>query len=101
MGWEAEVEAKHGLPLDQIVGHVYVLHYETPQVVKSVSTDYAGPEPLQDNDGWLSCAPIRHYVGWTQQANPRKRINRHGPAALREIVSLEPGTTRDEQAFQT
>lgn len=100
MGWEADVEAKHGVPLGEVPGHVYVLHYETPQVVKSVSSDYAGPNPTQDKDGWLSAGPIRHYVGWTQQANPRKRINRHGPAALREITYLEPGTLRDEKTMK-
>jgi hypothetical protein len=96
MGWEVDVEAKHGKPLNQIDGNVYVLHYETPQVVKSVSSDYAGPDPASDKDGFLSATAIRHYVGWTQQANPRKRINRHGPAALRDIAYLEPGTVRDE-----
>lgn len=100
MGWEDDLEAKHGLPLDQIVGHVYVLHYETPQVVKSVSDDYAGAEPARDREGWLSETPIRHYVGWTQQANPRRRIHRHGPAAHREIVYLEPGTLHDERAMK-
>jgi hypothetical protein len=101
MGWEAEIETKHGRPLNVIVGLVYVLHYETPQVVKSVSGDYAGSAPVQDKNGWLSSAPIRHYVGWTQQANPRKRINRHGPAALREIVYLEPGTTQGRTDHET
>jgi hypothetical protein len=100
MGWEADLEAKHGMPLDQIPGHVYVLHYEVPQTVKSVSRDYAGSSPLADTDGFLSATPIRHYVGWTQQRLPRKRINRHGPAALREIVYLQPGTTQDEQRMK-
>ncbi|HEX4728146.1 MAG TPA: hypothetical protein VH298_10145 [Jatrophihabitans sp.] len=100
MGWEADLEAKHGVPLDQVPGSVYVLHYEVPQVAKSVSTDYAGRSPQSDKDGFLSAAPIRHYVGWTQQKLPRKRINRHGPAALREIVYLAPGTTQDEQAMK-
>jgi hypothetical protein len=100
MGWEADLEAKYGTPLDQVPGHVYVLHYEIPQIVKSVSRDYAGPSPRSDPDGFLSVAPIRHYVGWTQQRLPRKRINRHGPAALREVVYLAPGTTRDEEAMK-
>lgn len=97
MGWEDDVEVKHGLPLNQIGGNVYVLHYETPQVVKSVSSDYAGPNPSADKDGFLSATAIRHYVGWTQQSNPRKRISRHGPAALCDIAYLEPGTMRDEE----
>jgi hypothetical protein len=59
--WVSELEAKHGLPLDQIPGMVYVLHYETPQVVRSVSQDYAGRSPRADADGLLSPRPIRHY----------------------------------------
>jgi hypothetical protein len=101
VGWEADLEAKHAMPLDEILGHVYVLHYEQPQIVKSVSSDYAGPAPRADADGWMSATAIRHYVGWTQQRLPRKRINRHGPAALREIVYLQEGTTRDEQLMKT
>ena len=100
MGWEADVEAKRGLPLDQIPGHVYVVHYDEPQVAKSVSVDYAGPSPSADADGFLSAAPIRHYVGWTQQRLPRKRINRHGPAAVREVGYLQPGTTKDEHTMK-
>jgi hypothetical protein len=98
--WASDLEAKHGMPLDQIPGHVYLLHYEVPQVVRSVSRDYAGPSPKADLDGLLSAGPIRHYVGWTQQAKPSKRISRHGPAASRDVVCLQPGTTRDEQTLK-
>lgn len=88
------------MPLDQIPGKVYVLHYEVPQVVKSVSSDCAGPSPRSDKDGFLSAGPIRHYVGWTQQVKPSKSISRHGPAAYREVVYLQPGTMRDETALK-
>lgn len=94
--WSSDLEAKHGILLDQIPGRVYILHYEVPQVVRSVSQDYAGPSPMADKDGFLSARPIRHYVGWTQQVRPSKRIGRHGPVANREVVYLKPGTTRDE-----
>src|SRR5947209_8229577 len=100
MDWADDLEAKHGMPLEQIPGMVYVLHYEVPQFVKSVSNDYAGPSPREDADGFLSASAIRHYVGWTQQARPSKRISRHGPAASREVVHLEPGTMRDEQEMK-
>jgi hypothetical protein len=100
MGWEQDLDAKHGRPLDDIERHMYVLHYDEPRVVKSVSGDYAGRSPRSDGDGWLSATAIRHYVGWTQQRLPRKRINRHGPAAPCEIVYLEPGTMRDEQSMK-
>jgi hypothetical protein len=98
--WASDLEVKYGMPLDQIPGKVYVLHYELPQVVRSVSQDYAGPTPRADADGLLSARPIRHYVGWTQQAKPSKRISRHGPAVDREVVYLQPGTTRDEQTLK-
>lgn len=98
--WVSDLEAKHGVPVNQIAGKVYALHYEVPQVVKSVSNDYAGPAPRSDADGYLSARLIRHYVGWTQQVKPSKRISRHGPAANREVVCLEPGTTRDEQMLK-
>jgi hypothetical protein len=82
-------------------GHVYVLHYDVPQIVMSVSDDYAGPSPQTGKDGrWVSATPIRHYVGWTQQADPRKRSRAHGPAALREVVYLEPGTLEDEEMMK-
>ena len=29
--WASDLEVKHGMPLDQIPGKVYVLHYEVPQ----------------------------------------------------------------------
>lgn len=98
--WASDLEGKHGMPLEQIPGQVYVLHYEVPQVARSVSRDYAGTSPKADADGLLSAGPIRHYVGWTQQAKPSKRISRHGPAASREVAYLAPGTTRDEQTLK-
>ncbi len=98
--WASDLEAKHGMPLEQIPGIVYVLHYEVPQIVRSVSNDYAGPSPKTDADGYLSARPIRHYVGWTQQAKPSKRISKHGLASYREVVYTEPGTIRDETAMK-
>src|SRR5215472_1610695 len=95
--WEEVLEAKHGLPINEIPGVVYALHYDPPRVVRSVSGDYAGPDPRSNSSGWLSARPVRHYVGWTQQASPRKRIGRHAPLRETEIVHLEPGTMGDEQ----
>jgi len=94
--WELDLQAKYKLPIEQIPGKVYALHYETPRVVKSVSREYAGRDPQEDSSGLLSARPIRHYVGWTQQQNPRKRIGKHAPLAVSEIVYFEPGTLPDE-----
>ncbi|HUB40788.1 MAG TPA: hypothetical protein VMA72_18220 [Streptosporangiaceae bacterium] len=44
----SELEAKHGMALHHITGHVYALHYKVRQVVKPVSTDYAGPSTRTD-----------------------------------------------------
>src|SRR5215469_5251882 len=96
-GWESQLEAKHGMPLEQIPGTVYALHYDTPQTVRSVSRDYAGPNPQTGPKCLLSAPPIRHYVGWTQQRNPRGRIYDHGPIRLAEVVELMPGTMLQEQ----
>jgi hypothetical protein len=94
--WASALEAKFGLPLERIPGTVYVLHYEVPQLVRSVSRDYAGGAGQLGPKGLHSANPLRHYVGWSSQADPRKRIYDHGPAALREIVYLEPDTMNDE-----
>lgn len=98
--WALELEAKHGLPIEQIPGAVYALHYDPPRIVRSVSGDYAGPHPQPDSSGWLSAGPIRHYVGWTQQGDPRKRIGRHAPMGVTEIVHVESGTMLDERELK-
>lgn len=98
--WVVDLEAKHGLPVEQIQGTVYALHYDPPRVVRSVSGDYAGPDPRSDSSGWLSAGPIRHYVGWTQQRDPRKRIGRHAPMGVTAIVHLVPGTMLDERELK-
>lgn len=98
--WVLDLEAKHGLPIEQIPGMVYALHYDPPRVIRSVSGEYAGPDPQRDASGWLSAGPIRHYVGWTQQRDPRKRIGRHAPLGVTEIVHLEPGTMLDEHKLK-
>jgi len=95
--WVLDLEASHGLPIEQIPGTVYALHYDPPRVVRAVSGDYAGPDPHSDSSDWLSAGPIGHYVGWTQQRDPRRRIGRHAPMGVTEIVHLEPGTMLDER----
>jgi hypothetical protein len=95
--WVRALEAKYGLPAEDIPGTVYVLHYDPPQIVRSVSMDYAGLQAVAGKHGLESDGPISHYVGWTQQSDPRRRIYNHGPISRCEVVSLRPGTMRDEQ----
>lgn len=91
--WVLELEYKHGLPIEQVPGHVYVLHYDAPRVVKSVSGEYPH---TRSPSGAFDSEPITHYVGWTQQANPRKRVGKHGLGATAAIAYLAPGTMTDE-----
>jgi hypothetical protein len=96
--WELALEAKHGKPIDQISGIIYALHYEPPAVVQSVSSDYAGPSPQSNGRGFLSASAIRHYVGWTQQADPQKRIAKHHNSGTPVTVTIVgEGTMREEQ----
>ena len=92
--WKRDLEIKHGMPADEIPGHVYILCFDEPRAVHSVSTDYpidgTGPKGFRSS-------PIRHYVGWTQQRNPRERIYAHGPGSAAAIVELERGTMADER----
>jgi hypothetical protein len=95
--WVLTLEAKHGLPIERIPGTVYVLHVNEPTVVVSVSRDYPH-EP--DPHGGLRSLPIRHYVGWTQQADPRRRVYRHGRGMSQALAGVTPGTMLDEQAMK-
>ncbi len=101
--WVRRLEQKHGLPITQIPGTVYACCYEPPIVVHSVSLDYAGDPPRHDERGYLSAAPIRHYVGWTQQRDPWRRVNRHHDPDTRVTVTMGHGLTmeREEQVKRT
>lgn len=85
--WMARLEAKHGKPLEDIEATVYVIHYENPTVVRSVSNDYG--------EG-VSVRPITHYVGWTQQARPMNRVRNHHAPGTDLRVDFQPGTMREE-----
>lgn len=100
--WIIRLEEKHCLPIEQIPGHVYILHYETPQVVQSVSSDYFGITLFAEkgSKGFKTPWPIRHYVGWTQQSDPYRRINNHGASRLRTVAGLIPGTMIDEDRIK-
>jgi hypothetical protein len=95
--WALDLEAKHGLPIDQIPGAIYALCYDPAVIVQAVSTDYAGPSPQRNGRGLMSATPIRHYVGWSQQADPKRRISKHHNAGTPVTISVVgQGTLRDE-----
>lgn len=92
--WVTKLEALHGLPIELVPATVYILCWKTPQIVKSVSSDYG-------YDG-TSAKPITHYVGWTSQANPYKRINNHSLKAWRSdhVYLFTPATLIDEEDYK-
>ncbi len=85
------LEVKHGLPLEEIPGTVYVIHYLEPTVVLSVSGDYGVG---------VSERPIRHYVGWTQQVRPMNRVRNHHPPGTAMKVDFRPGTMKVEDQLK-
>ena len=95
--WQQALERKHGKPLEDIEGWVYTLCYSPPVVVLSVSSDY----PVEVDPTcrfYQSSRPIRHYVGWTQQKDPGRRIANHHPAGTPVTVTRRFGLTmRDEE----
>ena len=92
--WVLDLEKKHGKAFADIEGIVYVLHFDEPRVLRSVQGDY--PHESDPESGFRSL-PIRHYVGWTQQSDPNRRIARHGPGCVDAVVELTAGTPRDER----
>ena len=95
--WVRRLEAKHGLPISQIPGTVYACCYDPPVVVHSVSADYAADPPEHDERGYLSAGPIGHYVGWTQQADPWRRIGSHHPPGTPVTVTMGHGLTMERE----
>lgn len=102
--WVRRLERKHGKPIDQIEGTVYGLFYAAPLHVWSVSADYSGSDRDQmvwgPNGQAASRRLIQHYVGWTQQRDPYRRISNHHPAGIAVTVTLGRGTMRREEEIK-
>ena len=91
LDWAKALEEKHGLPLEKCPGTVYILHWNKPTTVLSVSMDYGIGESIK---------PITHYVGWTSQADPKKRYNNHSrvkDGTRHNAVYTFSGTMEDEE----
>jgi hypothetical protein len=95
-GFALHMERKYGAPIEHIPGVVYAIHYEVPVMAKSVGREYT-------TSNWAEPPahhPLRHYVGWTQQSDPYKRINQHHKAGEGEVVYLLPGYMQDEDTLK-
>jgi hypothetical protein len=70
--------------------HVYILCFGSPRVIRD--RDYRPSEPRP-----VTNYALLHYVGWTGQHPPSKRVRDHGGKYLFPyIVEIRPGTPRDE-----
>jgi hypothetical protein len=68
--------------------HIYILCYGQPVIVKD--RDYLMADPTTDY-------PISHYVGYTRQQPPVKRIRSHAARSAHYIAEIRPGTMADEE----
>jgi hypothetical protein len=90
--WVTRLEKLHGVPIQEVPGSVYILHWDMPTIVLSVSADYGIS---------ISANPITHYVGWTSQDPPRKRINNHSRKLTRHTAEfVRKGTMLDEERIK-
>jgi hypothetical protein len=71
--------------------HVDILCYGAPTTVKS--RDYLVVDGVYD-------FPITHYIGYTRQQPPVKRIRSHGARSAHHIARIQPGTLADEVAIK-
>lgn len=69
--------------------HVYILCYGQPVIVKE--RDYLPDDPARNY-------PISHYVGYTRQQPPVKRIWSHGAHSAHYIAQIRPGTLAGEDS---
>jgi len=67
--------------------HVYILCYGQPTVVRD--RDYLLADPTHDY-------PITHYVGYTRQLPPIKRIRQHAARSAHYVAQIRAGTEDDE-----
>jgi hypothetical protein len=68
--------------------HIYILCYGRPVLVRD--RDYLLDDPSRDY-------PITHYVGYTAQQPPVKRVREHGARSAHHIAAIRPGSMRDEE----
>ncbi|WP_157227641.1 hypothetical protein [Nocardia asiatica] len=60
--------------------HLYIACFDEPTMLRDADTRKA----------------VLHYVGWTRQHPPLRRVNQHGPACREFLVAILPGTLAEE-----
>ncbi|MVU80636.1 hypothetical protein GPX89_25720 [Nocardia sp. ET3-3] len=54
---------------------------------------FAEPTKLRDADTFDA---VMHYVGWTRQRPPVRRVNQHGAICRKSLIAIVPGTETEE-----
>lgn len=67
------------------IEHLYIACFGKPTLVRDADTS----------------AAVLHYVGWTRQRPPLRRVNQHGPACRTSLVAIIPGTATEEEWLKT
>jgi hypothetical protein len=67
--------------------HIYILCYGRAVLVRD--RDYLPHDPTRNY-------PITHYVGYTGQRPPVRRVREHGARSAHHIAAIRPGSMRDE-----
>uniref|UniRef100_UPI003F491031 hypothetical protein n=1 Tax=Actinoplanes sp. CA-151224 TaxID=3239904 RepID=UPI003F491031 len=75
---------------DEHLEHVYVICYGRP--VHVADRDFLPGEEID--------YPIDHYVGYTRQHPPMKRVRSHGNRSGRHLAALLPGSIDDEERLK-
>lgn len=64
--------------------HIYISCFATPTVLRDADTQFA----------------VMHYVGFTRQHPPMRRVSQHGPACREALVAIIPGACDEEEALK-
>lgn len=57
-------------------------------------------EPTQLRDSDADDIAIRHYVGWTRQHPPIRRVSQHGAICRESLVAIIPGSLAEEDSLK-
>lgn len=78
--------------------HLYVICYGKPAMVKS--RDWSAWDLELKEMGSFKPYPISHYVGWTTQHPPVKRLWQHAANSAQLVVTVMPGNAYEESVLK-
>ncbi|MCU1644709.1 MAG: hypothetical protein JWN03_4984 [Nocardia sp.] len=66
------------------VEHIYIACFDEPTTLRDADTH----------------SSVKHYVGWTRQQPPERRVSQHGAICRQSLVAIIPGTEREEELLK-